>query len=74
MSIRTKLAKEVLTKAEQKHLTDWQIDSLKEFKEELKELCDSGEICGCNICRKIGKKLGILSARGRLGIPLKRKK
>jgi hypothetical protein len=61
--IRTKLAKKVLTKAEQKHLTESGVHSMEAFKRtraaQIKMKEDEPRIEPCFECRHIAQKLGI---------------
>ena len=60
--LKTKLAKKVLKKAQQKHLTEMGIYSMRTFLEarevQLAQEADSG-YTSCYECRVIARKLGI---------------
>ncbi len=59
MSIHTKLAKKVLTKAEQKHLTkDAGINSMAALKRQV-EFMKNEKDFPCWTCKSIARKLGI---------------
>ncbi len=59
MSIHTKLAKKVLTKAEQKHLTkDAGINSMAALKRQVEFMKDDSGF-PCFECKSIARKLGI---------------
>ncbi|MCK5601750.1 hypothetical protein KAR91_07780 [Candidatus Pacearchaeota archaeon] len=62
--IRTKQAKRVLGKKEQKHLTEMGINSLAQFKinreKQLKQKAEAPDIEPCWDCRMIASKLGVV--------------
>ena len=61
--IRTKLAKKVLRKKQQKHLTEMGITSMASFKrireDQLKQKKEHPDIEPCWDCRMIASKLGV---------------
>ena len=60
--IQTKLAKKVLKKAEQKHLTEMGIHSMRHFLEARQvQLTQEEDSCytSCYECRVIARKLGV---------------
>jgi len=62
MSLRTKKAKKVLTKAEQRHLTEVGIHSMANFlyeRETQVELGKRWDYEVCHTCRAIALKLGL---------------
>jgi len=63
MAIHTKLAKKVLTKKEQQHLTESKITSMAKLWKQMRFNDESGWVdhcfTGCMDCRQIGMKLGI---------------
>lgn len=59
--IRTKLAKKILTKKEQKHLTSANIHSMAALKRQVKFMAEAEyQDCICFECQRIGRKLGIM--------------
>ena len=57
--IRTKLAKKVLTKKEQKHLTESNIHSMSGLKRQVKFMQkDENKEFACFECKHIARKLG----------------
>lgn len=60
--LTTKLAKKVLTKTEQKHLTKVGINSMRTFLEARKVQLEHEEISepvACSDCQHIARKLGV---------------
>lgn len=63
--IRTKLAKKVLGKKQQRHLTEMRINSMREFKESRDKLArlrkqnDNDPWYRCYECEEIERKLGV---------------
>lgn len=61
--IRTKKAKKVLTKKEQRHLTDMGIHSMSAFEatrsDQIRQKSECTKIEPCWDCRMIAEKLGI---------------
>lgn len=59
MAIRTKLAKKLLTKKEQAHLTEGGINSMKSLRSQIEFLKETG--CKCFECKHIAAKLGVVT-------------
>jgi hypothetical protein len=60
--LRTKQAKKLLTKKEQRHLTEMGIHTMAEMEGQMRFIRaheGKDEICPCFICRHIGIKLGL---------------
>ncbi len=57
--LRTKLAKKVLSKKEQKHLTEGNIHSLAAMKRQVEFNRGKDHITGCVECHIIATKLGL---------------
>jgi len=55
--IRTKKAKKILTKAEQKHLTESAINSMKDLKAQVEFMEEKNVVCFD--CKHIARKLGL---------------
>lgn len=60
MSLNTKLARKILTKKEQKHLTESGINSTKAMIEQITSMEGKSHYSVCAECRQIGKKLNLI--------------
>jgi hypothetical protein len=59
--LRTKKAKKILTKKEQKHLTESGINSIEGMKRQVVLMKKQDNNCVCFECKHISKKLGLWS-------------